>query len=283
VTAAFLVRVCHRASRAKDLFGGSGVALVFAGMVLAAFPVFVDTITRLDPVMRLKPPSAQHWFGTDHLGRDLLLMCLSGGRISMLIGVSVASLSLAVGSVLGLLTMASRAADLLLMRLADGLMAIPAILIAITLVSISEASVASLILALSVPEIPRVMRIVRSAVLSLREASFVEVARMGGCSWSRVLAVHMLPNTLPLLIVQGTYTVANAILVESGLSFIGLGVPAELPSWGRIIAEGRLFLQLFPYQVLIPGILLAAAVFAINVFGDRLRDHTDTRLQRSAS
>jgi peptide/nickel transport system permease protein len=232
---------------------------------------------RVDPVSRLQPPGAAHPFGTDQLGRDLLAMCLSGGRVSLFIGLAVAGLSIAVGTLLGLMAMLSRAADMLLMRLADGLMAIPAILLAITLVSVFEAGIGNLIIALAVPEIPRVMRIVRSAALSLRDSTFVEAARMGGCSRLRVLFTHILPNTVPLLIVQGTYTIANAILVEAGLSFIGLGVPAETASWGRIIAEGRLFFQLFPYQVLIPGVMLAALIYAVNVAGDRLRDSFDLR------
>ena len=266
------------AKRALRALGGGGAAVAIFAVALAIVPPMLGSdAMRVDPVSRLQPPGAAHPFGTDQLGRDLLAMCLSGGRVSLFIGLAVAGLSIAVGTLLGLMAMLSRAADMLLMRLADGLMAIPAILLAITLVSVFEAGIGNLIIALAVPEIPRVMRIVRSAALSLRDSTFVEAARMGGCSRLRVLFTHILPNTGPLLIVQGTYTIANAILVEAGLSFIGLGVPAETASWGRIIAEGRLFFQLFPYQVLIPGVMLAALIYAVNVAGDRLRDSFDLR------
>ena len=266
------------AKRALRALGGGGAAVAIFAVALAIVPPMLGSdAMRVDPVSRLQPPGAAHPFGTDQLGRDLLAMCLAGGRVSLGIGLAVAGLSIAVGTLLGLMAMLSRAADMLLMRLADGLMAIPAILLAITLVSVFEAGIGNLIIALAVPEIPRVMRIVRSAALSLRDSTFVEAARMGGCSRLRVLFTHILPNTVPLLIVQGTYTIANAILVEAGLSFIGLGVPAETASWGRIIAEGRLFFQLFPYQVLIPGVMLAALIYAVNVAGDRLRDSFDLR------
>ena len=266
------------AKRALRALGGGGAAVAIFAVALAIVPPMLGSdAMRVDPVSRLQPPGAAHPFGTDQLGRDLLAMCLSGGRVSLFIGLAVAGLSIAVGTLLGLMAMLSRAADMLLMRLADGLMAIPAILLAITLVSVFEAGIGNLIIALAVPEIPRVMRMVRSAALSLRDSTFVEAARMGGCSRLRVLFTHILPNTVPLLIVQGTYTIANAILVEAGLSFIGLGVPAETASWGRIIAEGRLFFQLFPYQVLIPGVMLAALIYAVNVAGDRLRDSFDLR------
>lgn len=263
--------------------GGWGLAVAAFAAVLILLPLFLDPGSmRVNPVARLKPPGMEHPFGTDQLGRDLLAMCLQGGRVSLLIGIMVAGLSLAVGTTLGLLALFSRMSDAILMRLADGLMAIPAILLAITLVSVFEAGIGNLIIALAVPEIPRVMRIVRSAALALRDSTFVEAARMAGCGRLRVLIVHILPNTVPLLIVQGTYTIANAILVESGLSFIGLGVPAETASWGRIISEGRLFFQLFPYQVMIPGIMLAALIYAVNVAGDRLRDGLDLRVAGGA-
>ena len=271
------------AVRSFRALGGWGMAVAVFAAMLVLLPILMDPDSmRVNPVSRLRPPGADHPFGTDQLGRDLLAMCLQGGRVSLLIGVSVAGLSLAVGTILGLLALFSRTSDALLMRLADGLMAIPAILLAITLVSVFEAGIGNLVIALAVPEIPRVMRIVRSAALALRDSTFVEAARMAGCGRLRVLVVHILPNTVPLLIVQGTYTIANAILVESGLSFIGLGVPAETASWGRIIAEGRLFFQLFPYQVLIPGIMLAALIYAVNVAGDRLRDSLDLRVAGGA-
>ena len=239
----------------------------------------VDALA-IDPVNRLEPPSFAHPLGTDQLGRDLLWLSLAGGRVSLSIGFMVAAVALVIGTTLGLLAVTARWLDLLLMRIADGLMAIPAILIAVALVAASGAGIFSLVFAIAAPEIPRVMRLVRSAALGLRSAPFVEAARMSGGSWLHVVAVHLLPNTFPLLIVQGTYTVANAILIESGLSFLGLGVPATTPSWGRTIAEGKLLFQLFPYPVLVPGLLLALTVFVINILGDQLRDLVDPKSER---
>jgi peptide/nickel transport system permease protein len=253
------------------------LALV-AFSAVAVFPLGVAG-TDVNPVIRLRPPSLAHWFGTDQLGRDLFLLCIEGGRISLMIGASVAALALAVGTLLGLLALRSRVLDLLLMRLADGLMAIPSILIAIGLVSVFGSSIPILIVAISVPEIPRIMRLLRSALLPLRESDFVEAARMSGCGWAGVIFVHLFPIAIPVLAVQGTYTMANAILVESGLSFLGLGVPGDTPSWGGIIAEGKLYFQLFPYQVLIPGALLAFSIYLINLLGDWLRERLDPRLQ----
>ncbi len=259
------------------IWAGLVSALLLAWFVL---PVVTNSIAEeINPINRLRPPSLAHWFGTDQLGRDLLLRCIDGGRISLMIGVSVAALALVIGTFLGLLTLRSRLLDLLLMRLADGLMAIPSILVAVALVSAFGSSMPTLIVAIAVPEVPRIMRLLRSALLPLRAASFVEAARMSGCGWGRTILVHLLPNALPLLVVQGTYTTANAMLVESGLSFIGLGMPGETPSWGRIIAEGKLYFQLFPYQVLIPGALLTLAIYLINILGDELRERLDPRLQ----
>ena len=253
------------------------------GVLLLAAPAFLGGAgDQVNPVQRLRIPSLQHPFGTDQLGRDLLARCIEGGQISLLVGVSVTLVAIGVGTAIGLLALRAPALDVVLMRVADGLMAIPAILIAVALVSVWGSSIPTLILAIAVPEIPRVIRILRSALLSLRHAHFVEAARMSGCGWTRLILVHLLPNAWPVLIVQATYTMANAILIESGLSFIGLGVPGETPSWGRIIAEGKLFFQLFPYQVLIPGVLLAATIWVINAFGDALRERLDPRLQAVA-
>jgi peptide/nickel transport system permease protein len=260
-----------------------GAAAAALGAAVIAAPVFLGGAgEQVNPVQRLRIPSVQHPFGTDQLGRDLLARCIEGGQISLLVGMSVTLVALGLGTAVGLLALRARALDLVLMRVADGLMAIPAILIAVALVSVWGSSIEALILAIAVPEIPRVIRILRSALLALRQAHFVEAARMSGCGWTRLILVHLLPNAWPVLIVQATYTMANAILIESGLSFIGLGIPGETPSWGRIIAEGKLFFQLFPYQVLIPGLLLAATVWVINVLGDALRERLDPRLQAVA-
>lgn len=260
-----------------------GAALSLLCVAALAAPFFLGSAgTQVNPVARLRVPSLAHPFGTDQLGRDLLLRCIEGGQISLLIGLSVALLAMLAGTTVGLLALRAPALDLVLMRLADGLMAIPAILIAIAIVSVWGSSIPALVIAIAVPEIPRVMRILRSALLPLRRAPFIEAAHMSGCGWTRVILIHLLPNAWPVLIVQATYTMANAILIESGLSFIGLGVPGETPSWGRIIAEGKLFFQLFPYQVLIPGLLLATLIWLINLFGDGLRERLDPRLQAVA-
>jgi peptide/nickel transport system permease protein len=218
--------------------------------------------------------------GTDSLGRDIYSRVVYGARVSLIIGITVAAISIAIGLFIGLIAGYMRWVDAIVMRLMDGLMAIPAILLAIALVSLFRAGLLSVIVAIIVPEIPRVVRLVRSIVLSVREEPYVEAAIMAGTRTPMLLVRHVLPNTIPALIVQGTFICANAILIEAILSFLGIGIPPETPTWGNIMAEGRGLFRLYPHNIFFPGICLALTVLAVNVLGDGLRDRLDPKLAR---
>jgi peptide/nickel transport system permease protein len=278
------------------LIGGSVLVLLALLSVLAPALGTVDP-TLLDPANRdLLPGSAgevtaltgetqphRFWMGTDSYGRDIYSRVLYGGRVSLVVGVTVALLSLAIGLSIGLVAGYVRWLDSVVMRVMDGLMAIPGILLAIALVAMWRASLATVILAIAVPEIPRVTRLVRSLVLTIREEPYVEAARSVGTPTLAMLYRHVLPNTLAPLIVQGTYICAAAILVEAILSFLGVGLSTDIPTWGNIMAEGRLQFQQFPHNVLFPGLFLALTVLAVNMLGDGLRDTLDPRFSRRAA
>ena len=257
--------------------------LLFAMVVLitlAAPWLATHDPQEIDPIARLRAPSAEHLLGTDALGRDVWSRSIFGGRISLLVGLVVGLLASAIGLAIGLLSGYSRLADAVVMRVMDGLMSIPAILLAIALMSVTRASILTVILAITVVEIPRVVRLVRSVVLTLREQTYVEAAVIAGTRPGRIVLKHILPNTLAPLIVQTTYICAAAMLVESILSFLGAGTPPEVPSWGNIMAEGRTFFQIAPWLILSPGLLLGATVLAINLVGDGLRGMLDPRIAR---
>jgi peptide/nickel transport system permease protein len=203
-----------------------------------------------------------------------------GGRISLIVGLSVAGLATLIGLAIGLVSGYLRAVDKVVMRVMDGMMAIPAIMLAIALIALSKASVVIVIVAVTLPEIPRVVRLVRSVVLTIREQTYIEAATAIGTSVPRIMWRHLLPNALPPLIVQATYICASAVLIEAALSFLGAGTPPEIPSWGNIMAEARPYFQLKPWMVLLPGLFLAVTVLAINLVGDGLRDMLDPRLAR---
>src|SRR4051812_48507630 len=234
----------------------------------------------IDPLARLQPPSAEHRFGTDALGRDVYSRAVWGGRISLVVGITVALLSTAIGVVLGLLAGFVRPIEGLVMRVMDGLMAIPGILLAIALMAVTRASLTTVIVAITVPEIPRVVRLVRSLALTLREQLFVEAAHAVGTRLPTILWRHVLPNMVAPLVVQATFVAASAVLIEASLSFLGVGVPAQTPSWGNMMAEGRNVVAVGFHIILYPGILLALTVLAINLLGDGLRDALDPRLAR---
>jgi peptide/nickel transport system permease protein len=254
-------------------------AIVLVVTVLAPWLATHDP-QDIDPTGRLRAPSAQHVLGTDALGRDVWSRTLYGGRISLMVGLAVALLASAIGLTIGLVSGYSRIADGIVMRVMDGLMSIPAILLAIALMAVSRASIFTVILAITVVEIPRVVRLVRSVVLTLREQTYIEAAVIAGTRPLRIVRKHILPNTLAPLIVQTTYICAAAMLIESILSFLGAGTPPEVPSWGNIIAEGRTFFQIAPWLILSPGLLLGLTVLAINLVGDGLRGMLDPRIAR---
>jgi peptide/nickel transport system permease protein len=252
-------------------------------MILAAlFAPFLGTVDpqAVTPVRRLRPPSATDWFGTDMLGRDIYSRVVYGARISLSIALSVAFLSTTIGLAIGLVSGFSRIVDAILMRVMDGLMSIPPILLAIALVALTRASLGNVIVAITIAEVPRVTRLVRGIVLSLREQPFVEAAVASGTPFLRTLRRHILPNTVAPLLVQGTYICASAMIIEAYLSFIGAGTPPNIPSWGNIMAEGRTLFQIAYYLILFPGICLSLTVLAVNLLGDGLRDALDPRLAR---
>jgi peptide/nickel transport system permease protein len=253
---------------------GLVVLLAIFSPLLAGDPVFMT------PSDRLAPPGGKYRFGTDSYGRDVYARTIYGSRVSLTVGFLVASFSVVVGLALGLIAGYIRRVDAVIMRVMDGLMAIPTMLLAIALVSLGRASVATVIVAITVPEVPRVVRLVRSVVLTVRELPYVEAAIAGGASTFRIIVRHILPSTVAPLIVQASYICASAILIEAALSFLGAGSPPEIPSWGNMIAESRLYLSRSPLTIFAPGITLALTVLAINLIGDGLRDRLDPRLSR---
>ena len=247
------------------------LALILLAALAAPYLGTVDP-SSLRPIARLREPGGEFWFGADQYGRDIYSRTLYGGRISLLVGVVVGVASLAFGILIGLVTGYYRRLDRVVMWIMDGLMAIPAILLALALMALLKASVRNVIIALVIPEIPRVVRVVRASVLSLREQTMVEAARALGAETPRILRVYILPALVAPLIVQGTYICASAMLFEAYLSFLGAGTPPNIPSWGNIMAEGRAYVQRAFWIILFPGAFLAATVLAVNLVGDGLRD-----------
>ncbi len=259
---------------------GSAVLLLFVVIALLA-PLLLPDPTRINPVQRLRTPSLQHPFGTDQFGRSTLSRTLNGTRISLTVGILVAVVTTAAGLLFGLFAGFLRPLDNIIMRLMDGIMAIPGILLAIALMSLFGSSIQNVVVAISIAEIPRMARIVRSSVLVIREQPYVEAAVTNGTRLSRLLWRHVLPNIAAPVIVQATYVFASAMIVESVLSFLGAGTPPTIPSWGNMLAEGRQYLQRAPWTIAFPGACLALLVLTVNVLGDAMRDALDPRLSRS--
>ncbi len=258
-----------------------GAVLLGTLVIMAAVaPWITGDPFRLSPVNRLRPPSERWWFGTDQFGRDVFARTIYGARVSLIVGLSVAAISSVIGLAIGLACGYFRAVDAVVMRVMDGLMAIPSILLAIALITLTRPGLGIVIIAIVIPELPRIARVVRSVVLSIRGQPYIESATAGGTRSAKLLLRHILPNTMAPLIVQATYVCASAMLIEAGLSFLGAGVPPEIPSWGNIIAQGRTFFQIAPWSILIPGAFLAVTVLAVNMLGDGLRDRLDPRLAR---
>jgi peptide/nickel transport system permease protein len=273
--------------RTLRIFTSSPVATIASAvlLLLALAAIFAPLLAphdpmRLVPSMRLKPPSDVYLLGTDAYGRDLFSRIIHGARVSLIIGVGAAVAATAVGLAVGLLAGFFRRLDAVLMRVVDGLMAIPNILLAIAIVSLSGASLMTVLVAITIPEVPRVMRLVRSVVLSAKEEPYVEAAIAAGSSTWRILIRHLLPNTVAPLIVQGTYICASAILVEAILSFLGAGISPETPTWGNIMAEGRIYFPINPGIILWPGLVLSIAILSINLLGDVVRDALDPRMAK---
>ena len=257
-----------------------GILLAFFVLVAFIGPFFTKDPVALNPIMRLKPPSGEVLFGSDYLGRDVFARVIYGARISLVVGIAVALVAVAIGLFLGLVAGYLRTFDAIIMRVMDGLMAIPAILLAIALISLSGATLTTVVIAIVIPEIPRVVRLVRAVVLTVREEPYVEAAIAAGTRLPLILSRHILPNTIAPLIVQATYVCASAMLTEAILGFLGAGIPPEIPSWGNIMSEGRTYFQISPWIIFFPGVALALTVLAVNIVGDGLRDTLDPRIAR---
>ena len=261
------------------VLGGSLLLIMVLIAILAPYLGTVDP-TALAPAKRTREPSAQFWFGSDMLGRDVYSRVIYGARISLIVGFAVAAVASALGTFIGLVSGFIRGADAILMRVMDGLMSIPSILLAIALMALTRASVQNVVIAISVAEFPRVSRLIRGVVLSLREQPFVEAAVASGTRLPMIIVRHILPNTLAPLMVNATFICASAMIIEASLSFIGAGTPPIIPSWGNIMAEGRALWQVKPYIVFFPAVFLCITVLSVNLLGDGLRDALDPRLAK---
>ena len=260
-----------------------GGTLLLVLVLIGVFAPYLWTVdpTALAPARRMRPPSELYWFGTDAIGRDVYSRVIFGTRVSLTVGLSVALLATFVGLAIGLISGFVRWADGIIMRIMDGLMSIPPILLAIALMALTRGSVGNVIMAITIAEIPRVSRLVRGIVLSLREQPYVDAAITSGTRTPMIILRHILPNTLAPLLVQATYVCASAMIVEAILSFIGAGTPPTIPSWGNIMAEGRAVWQIKPFIVFFPAAFLSVTVLAVNLVGDGLRDALDPRMAKS--
>lgn len=255
------------------------LAVIVLAAVLANLLGLADPMA-INPMQRLKGFSAEHWFGTDAYGRDVFSRVIHGARISLLIGAGTAVAALIPGLILGVIAGYFRAADMVVMRVMDGIMSVPSILLAIALVAVTGASLLTVLIAIAVPEFPRVVRLVRGLILSLRDEPYVEAAISLGTPTRVLMMRHLVPNTLAPLIVQGTFIFASAMLSEAVMSFLGVGMPPEFPSWGNVIAEGRMYFQVRPELILLPGLFLALTVLSVNMLGDAMRDALDPKMAR---
>ncbi|PBC04116.1 ABC transporter permease [Mesorhizobium sp. WSM3860] len=269
-----------RLARRNPLVAVGGGLLGLLIILALAAPLYAGDPGNMDPFRRLQPPSAEMWFGSDNLGRDVFARTIFGARISLLVGLMSAACAALAGLLIGVTAGYSRSIDKIVMRVMDGLMSIPTILLAIALISLTGPGIGILIVAIAVSETPAVARLVRSVVLGVRERPYVEAALCGGARLPKVLWRHILPSTVPALMVQGATVSASAILTEAVLSFLGVGVPPEIPSWGNMIASSRLYLAIAPMTIFAPGICLAVTVLAVNLLGDGVRDLFDPSAKR---
>jgi peptide/nickel transport system permease protein len=260
-----------------------GGTILLALLLIALLAPWLGTVdpSALNPARRIREPSAENWFGTDAFGKDVYSRVIFGSRVSLIVGFAVALASSLAGLAIGLIAGFLRWADGVIMRAMDGLMSIPSILLAIALMALTRASVENVVMAITIAEIPRVSRLVRGVVLTLREQPFVDAAIAAGTSTAMIIWRHILPNTIAPLTVQATYICASAMITEAILSFIGAGVPSTVqPSWGNIMADGRTLFEVKPYIIFFPAIFLSATVLAVNLLGDGLRDAVDPRMAK---
>ena len=272
--------VAYHTRRNPTMAGGIVVVMIMVLIAIGA-PVLASVDpTYVDPFSRFTEPGAEYWFGTDNLGRDVYARTIYGTRISLTVGFSVAFFSLFTAICIGLPAGYYRKVDAVIMRVMDGLMSIPSILLAIALAALLGGSMQNVIIALTVVETPRSVRVVRSSVLSLREQMFVDAARATGVPPLRILVRYILPNTMAPLIINSTAICAAAILTEAGLSFLGAGLPEEVPSWGNVMAAGRNYISSAVWVIFFPGLFLTITVLGVNLAGDGLRDSLDPKLRR---
>ncbi|MCY6381837.1 ABC transporter permease [Hoeflea prorocentri] len=251
-------------------------AVLLLTICMALFaPLLADDPAQLNPIKRLKPPSAEEWFGTDQVGRSVFARVVWGARVSLVIGALVAIATTVVGVVIGVCAGYFRRLDAVIMRTMDAVMAIPSVLLAIALVAMIGSSPLVLVIAISLPEIPRMARMVRANVLVMRAQTYVEAAITCGAGVPWILRHHILPGAAGLILVQATYVLASAMILEAILSFLGAGTPPDVPSWGNMMAEGRQFLQIAPWILLFPAIFLTLIILAVNLLGDAMRDLLD--------
>ena len=263
----------------RSVVGGTLILLAFVLAALLAGTLSTHNPTRLEPAARLQPPSARHFLGTDEFGRDVWSLVLHGSRISLLVGVTTMVLTSVGGITVGLVAGFSRRLDTVVMRVMDGLMAFPAILLAIALMAVRGPGVWNVIFALSVVYMPRTAMLIRSTVLSIRELDYVQAARALGREDAGIAVRHILPNCVGPLLVQGSFVFAYAILAEAILGFLGVGVPPYVPSWGNVIASGKNVIREAFWVSLFPGVALTLAGLSLNLLGDGLRDLLDPRLR----
>ncbi|HKV44135.1 MAG TPA: ABC transporter permease [bacterium] len=269
----------HAALRNQNVLLGGGVVAVILAVALAAPLIARHDPLALDVAGHLRPPSPEYPMGTDYVGRDLFARVLYGGRLSMLVGAGVVTLATVPGSILGLTAGTIPRLDPWIMRTMDALLALPAILLAIAMLAVVGPSVSNVIVALAISSTPRMARLVRGSALVARTLTFVEAARAIGAHEAVIMARHILPNVISPIIVQATYTFSTAVLAEAALSFLGVGAPPEVPSWGNILSEGRALLGQAPWMTLFPGAAIVLVVLGANLLGDGLRDVLDPQLR----
>ncbi len=269
----------RRLRRHRLAVAGGSITLIMTAIALASPVLLRADPTTIDVEHILAPPSAAHWLGTDDFGRDVLSRVLHGARLSLSIGFSVLIVTVGLGGLSGMASGYFRVADAIVMRIMDALMAFPAILLALAVMAIAGPATINVVLALGIAYSPRMARLARAAVLTVRSRDFIEAARALGARQARILVRHVIPNALAPVIVQGTFTFAYAILGEAALSFVGLGTPPPAPSLGNILADARPVLRDAPWMIAFPSLALSVTILGLNLFGDGIRDVLDPRMR----